>query len=99
MNFASKLLTGVKNVIMNKIVFSQIEIDELVDRIASRVVEMQNKNNAESNLLTRSETAELLSISLATLNIWTKDGRVQQYGIGNRIYYKKDEVLNSLKAI
>ncbi len=46
-------------------------------------------------LLTREQTADLLHITLTTLWRWTKQGKLKSYGIGGRIYYKTDEVLNN----
>ena len=43
--------------------------------------------------------SNLLKINLSTLWRWTKDGKLNAYGIGNRIFYKKDEILNSLIKI
>lgn len=62
------------------------------------------KNNANlsllteqsDQLLTREETAKLLSVSLVTLWDWTKKDIIPAYRIGNKIRYKKSEVLKSL---
>lgn len=53
----------------------------------------------ESELLTRKQTAILLQINLSTLYYWTKSGRLKAYGISNRVYYKRSEVLDSLKPL
>lgn len=50
-------------------------------------------------LLTRTETAEFLKISLESLWAWTKKGKLKSYGIGNRVYYKKSELLECLIEI
>lgn len=50
-------------------------------------------------ILTRKETATLLNISLPTLNTWTKNGILKKHGMEGRVYYKKDEVLDSIKKI
>ena len=47
-------------------------------------------------LLTREETAEFLKISLSTLWHWSKNGVLPSYGIGNRVYYKRSDLENSL---
>lgn len=47
-------------------------------------------------LLTRQETCEFLKISITTLWQWSKKGKIESYGIGNRIYYKKEDLLKSL---
>ena len=50
-------------------------------------------------LLTRIQTCKLLQIDSSTLWAWTKKGKVLAYGIGNRRYYKKAELLESLKQL
>lgn len=47
-------------------------------------------------LLTRSETSALLKINLTTLWNYTKQGKLISYGIGNRVYYKHAEVMQSI---
>ena len=50
-------------------------------------------------LLTREQTCEFLQIDSSTLWHYTKKGKVTAYGIGNRRYYKKAELLESLKPL
>lgn len=47
-------------------------------------------------LLTRSEACSFLKINMTTLWNWTKKQKIISYGIGNRVYYKKSELLASL---
>lgn len=47
-------------------------------------------------LMTRTETAEFLKISISTLWHWSKKGIVPSYGIGNRVYYKRSDIEASL---
>jgi hypothetical protein len=54
-----------------------------------------NTHNPEE-LLTRVQTCKFLQINSSTLWQWTNKGKVIAYGIGNRRYYKKAELLNSL---
>ena len=42
--------------------------------------------------LTRQEVCELLSIDMSTLHRWRKDGILTAYGLGNRIYFKRNEI-------
>ena len=49
-----------------------------------------------TELLTRSETSALLKINLTTLWNYTKQGKLISYGIGNRVYYKRAEVMQSI---
>ncbi|HRO09826.1 MAG: helix-turn-helix domain-containing protein [Bacteroidia bacterium] len=50
-------------------------------------------------LLTREQTCEFLQIDSSTLWHWTNKGKVSAYGIGNRRYYKKAELLECLKPL
>jgi len=47
-------------------------------------------------LLTREQTCEFLQIDSSTLWHWTNKGRVKAYGIANRRYYKKAELVECL---
>ena len=49
--------------------------------------------------LTREETCAILKINKTSLWKWTKNGKLIRYGIGNRVLYKKSEVLESLQRI
>jgi hypothetical protein len=55
--------------------------------------------NDDETLLSRLETAELLKINLTSLWKHTKRGKLKSYVIGNRVLYKKEEVLKSLTRI
>ena len=50
----------------------------------------------KEDLISRLEAAELLQISLPTLGTWTKKGYIQSYRMHRRIYYKRNEVIESL---
>ena len=50
-------------------------------------------------LLTREQTYKFLQIDSSTLWAWTNKGKVTAYGIGNRRYYKKAELLQSLTQL
>ena len=58
---------------------------------------LQTHNTDE--LLTREQTCKFLQIDSSTLWAWTNKGKVIAYGIGNRRYYKKAELLNSLQKL
>ncbi|OYU83487.1 MAG: DNA-binding protein [Flavobacterium sp. BFFFF2] len=57
------------------------------------------QNNEQDILQTREETAKLLSISLVTLWEWTRKDIIPAYRIGNKVRYKKTEVLNALQQM
>ena len=49
--------------------------------------------------LSRKEVAEMLGIGLVTVSEWTKKGLLQSYKMGNRVFYKRNEVENSLTKV
>lgn len=57
-----------------------------------------NTHNPDE-LLTREQTCDFLHIDSSTLWHWTNKGKVTAYGIGNRRYYKKAELLECLKPL
>lgn len=54
------------------------------------------ESNSPDELLTREETCKLLKIDSSTLWSWTKNGKIDCYGIGYRRYYKKSDILSKL---
>ncbi|MEG0927926.1 helix-turn-helix domain-containing protein [Chryseobacterium sp.] len=55
--------------------------------------------NTQEELLTRKETCDLLKIDSSTLWHWTNKGKVICYGIVNRRYYKRSEIMKSLTKL
>lgn len=47
----------------------------------------------------RKEVARMLSVSYTTLYSWQRKGVLNAYSIGNRVYYKLEEVNNALTPI
>lgn len=91
---------------MSKIQFIEISPDELAnlisEAVSSKIAKLKSEitsNKDEGQLLTREETCEFLKINSTTLWDWTNKGKVTAYGIGNRRYYKKDEILSALQSL
>lgn len=83
---------------------SSIELPE-IKKIIEEAISNQFKffappvEQKTPKLLTRSETAKFLCISLPTLHDWTKNGIISAHRIGNRVLYKANEINDSLKQI
>lgn len=45
-------------------------------------------------IMTIDETCEFLNITKQTLSLWAREGKITQYGIGGRIYYRTEDILN-----
>jgi excisionase family DNA binding protein len=84
----------------NQIFLNGITIEQLAEVLKSMlVVNTQEQIQPANPLLTRDEVCELLSFNKTSLWKHTKSGRLKSYGIGNRVYYKRDEVLEAVKPI
>ncbi len=59
--------------------------------------EFQPKQPTE--YLTRQDLADLLKVDLSTVHNWTKSGKLVRYGIGNRVYYKREEVETAMQPL
>lgn len=78
------------------------DLEELITRVVKEQLQEFVKNVPTENpdeLLTRAEACALLKINMTTLWNWSKKGRVISYGIGNRVYYKRGELMGSLIRI
>ncbi len=67
----------------------------LVDLIPAKKEEIE----LESEFVTREEVCKMLSFNKTSLWKHTKSGRLKSYGIGNRVLYKRSEVLEAVKPI
>lgn len=65
----------------------------LLDHFTISVTETSNE------LLSREEACELLKINKTSLWKHTKNGKLKSYGIGNRVLYKRSELLDSIKPL
>lgn len=72
--------------------------NKVLEGLENRLEQLQRKNQQEQ-LLTRTETAKYLKVDISTLHNWTKKGKLIAYGLGNRVYYKKDEIDEALVRI
>jgi len=71
--------------------------DGLRKELAEIKANLQPKQPSE--YLTRNEVAQLLKVDLSTLWNWQNKGKVIPYTIGNRVYFKRDEIEASLVCI
>lgn len=87
---------------MSKIFLEESSSEELQKAIIEGVklqleqLKVNFQPKQPNKYLTRSETAEMLKIDLSTLYKWTKKGTLKSYGLNGRVYYKLDEVENSI---
>lgn len=71
-------------------------IDGVVAKMQHLAIQFASTNEPDK-LLSRNETAKLLSISLVSLWSMTKDNLIPAYHIGKSVRYKQSEVLQALQ--
>lgn len=83
-------------------VASPEELKDLINQgLKAGLEDFKNLLNLQEpeQLLTRQEACDFLKIDSSTLWHWTNKGKVNAYGIANRRYYKKSELLECLKPL
>jgi excisionase family DNA binding protein len=89
---------------MQNIIFSQIELNELLSQFGILIDEkLKNFNPVTPETLpelperpTRHQLADHFNVSLTTIWKWSKSGILQSYKIGGQVRYNRDEVLKAL---
>lgn len=78
--------------------FTSVFPEELIEAISQKIFEkIEGKYPAKKELLTSDETCEFFSFNRTTLWKHTKSGKLKSYGIGNRVYYKRSELVQVLQ--
>lgn len=84
-----------------KIFLNGITIEQLAEALKP-LLNIQNTNEvqeAENDLITRKEVKALLQINYTTIWKHSKSGKFERFGIGNRVYYSKKQVLEAVKPL
>lgn len=85
---------------MNSQIFlNGITIEQLAEALKPLLQFVSSEQQNENVLLTREEVCKLLTINKTSLWKHTKSGRLKSYGIGNRVFYKRNEVLDSITPL
>jgi len=86
------------------IVINKNELVESIDKNMNlkfekieKLIKTINTINNQKKYLSRKETAKLFSVSLVTIHKWVKNGFLDPYYIGKRVYFKYDEIVKSLE--
>ncbi len=86
----------------NSTILHEISPDQLAssfEGLRNQLTELRQSFEPKkpTEYLTRNEVAEMLKCDLSTIHNWTKKGKLIPYGIGNRVYYRRDQVESSLR--
>ena len=69
---------------------------ELIDPLKKEIQSLKENNVTPETLLTRTQAADFLDVTFATLNDWTKRGLIDCGRIGTRVYYKRSSLINAI---
>lgn len=77
------------------------ELRSLFEGLQNQLNELKRsfEPKTPTEYITRNEVAKMLKCDLSTLWNWTKKGKLIPYGIGNRVYYKRNEVEKAICRI
>jgi hypothetical protein len=86
---------------MNTQIFlNGITLQELAEALAPLLQNKQVANTSpENELMTRDEVCKMLCFNKTSLWKHTKSGKLKSYGIGNRVLYKRSEVILAVKPL
>jgi len=87
-----------------KVLIDNVNLEELLLKIGELIdskIEKFNLSQTKEKVtyLTRFEVASMLKVALPTLSDWTKLGWLTSYKMGNRVYYKLNEVEASMERL
>ncbi|MBZ9787607.1 helix-turn-helix domain-containing protein [Psychroflexus sp. CAK57W] len=84
-----------------QVTLEQLEnvIDNKFNRNLENLSKILQTKDADDELLTREQTAKFLQVDVSTLYLWVKKKKIKAYGIGNRRYFKRSELIESLTPI
>lgn len=84
-------------------IFIEVTKKELNDLIKKTIEECLREykiiGDRVDDLIKIDEVCQILQVSKVTVHAWKKSGKIPFHRISNRIFFKKAEVLESLKRI
>lgn len=83
-----------------QIFLNGITIYQLAEALAP-LLQPQSVQQLEpiNEFISRDEVCKILRFNKTTLNKHTRAGKLQSYGIGNRVLYKRNEVLEAVEPL
>lgn len=82
-----------------QILFQGCTLQQLAEELAPLLQSNNTNREDENEFISIEETCELLRLNKTSIWKHTKSGKLKSYGIGNRVLYKKSEVLEAVKPL
>lgn len=76
----------------------QERIEKMIDHSLEKFINKPSQTQTEE-LLSIEEVCALLHVSKVTIHKWKKRKLILSYRIGRKIYFKKQELINSMKLL
>ena len=74
-------------------------LDSKIERRLNQIEKKLDSISTSKSLLSRKETASLLSVNLSTLYNWNKQGVLKPFQIGGRVFYRYKDIEESLTLL
>lgn len=71
-------------------------LEKKIDQLKNEIIP-QNQRAGNEDFITRTEAARLLKVAVITVSDWAKKGVLKSYKCGNRVYFKKNEVIEAIQ--
>lgn len=87
---------------MRNIQFIQITPEQLqkaiIDGVKLQLKELKKSFQPKepTEYLSINDVKEMLNVNLCTIHNWRKSGKLKAYGIGKRVYFKREEVNSAI---
>lgn len=77
------------------------DIQNQFNQLKNMLNELMNgyKLQTEDEWLTTEQVCKMLNVDRSTTYLWARKGFLQKYGIGNRTYFKKSDILNAMTKL
>jgi excisionase family DNA binding protein len=99
--FCVKISFMTKDVVLFSIPVNDLQtlIIDCVNACLKHYSPPQSEISDLPEFLTRKQAAKMLSVSLGTLDAWTREGRLTKHRAGAVVRYRKDELVANFKSL
>ena len=82
-----------------QILFQGCSLEQLAEKLAPLLQISQVQTKEANEFITIDEVCELLKVNRTTVWKFTQNGKLQSFGFGKRVLYKRSEVLDAVKPL
>ena len=73
--------------------------NEIITAVQDEFRKLNHNANDQDKLMSRQETADFFNVSLVTIWSWTNKNIITGWRIGNKVRYKKSEIIAALEKM